>query len=242
MKVLIAADWREINEYEYYIMALKDLGIRDVFLSLDPEKAKDADGIVIPGSKCDVNPALWGEAPQGAVYIDDHLDQAQWAIMDLAVALGIPVIGMCRGIQFINVYYGGSLIQHLASADAHKPFNPDRYHKIHNVPGSFMHTLYGPEVLVNSRHHQAVGRIGTGLQAVSLWHCDKNSNRNATENWEKEVVDVLVHQVHNVIGLQWHPEKMMYLGDEKNRKTGKIMMTYFIHRVENYHLNKKAIN
>ena len=236
---MIAADWREINEYEYYIMALKDLGIRDVFLSLNVEKAKDVDGIIIPGSRCDVNPAFWNEEPSGAVYIDDALDQAQWEIMDFATSAGIPVIGMCRGIQFINVYYGGSLIQHLHSAYAHKAFNPDRYHKICNTPGSFMEELYGPEVLVNSRHHQAVGRVGKGLKVAASWRCEDVTGRALTEDWEEEVVDVLVHETHNVIGLQWHPEKMMYLGDKNARKTGERMMRYYLHRVEEYHHQRK---
>ena len=146
------------------------------------------------------------------------------------------MIGMCRGIQFINVYFGGSIIQHLHSAAAHKACTPDQFHKLYTTPGTFMEELYGESLMVNTRHHQAVGRIGKGLQVAARWICEDTTGRAEAENWEREVVDVLVHECHPIIGLQWHPERMMYTGITKERKeTGKKMMEYYMDMVRKYH-------
>ena len=60
INILLADKEGAINDFEYYVMALKDLGAWDVRLSLDPKKAEDADGIIVPGSYNDINPAIWG--------------------------------------------------------------------------------------------------------------------------------------------------------------------------------------
>lgn len=243
LSVLLADHEKSINEFAYYVMALKDLGIWDVRLSLNPEKAEDADGIILPGSYNDINPALWGEDVNGALRIDDSLDDGQRKIMDLAVEKHIPVLGICRGIQYLNVYFGGSIIQDLRSASAHTARTPDRYHRIHTTPGSFMEELYGESLMVNTRHHQAAGsRVGEGLQVAARWVCEEDGWEKADRekaDWEKEVIDVLVHETLPITGLQWHPEKMMYLGlTAEHKETGQKMMEYFIGQVEAYHETK----
>ncbi|MDY3239738.1 MAG: gamma-glutamyl-gamma-aminobutyrate hydrolase family protein [Anaerovoracaceae bacterium] len=236
INILLADKEGTINGFEYYVMALKDLGAWDVRLSLDPEKAEDVDGIIVPGSYNDINPALWGEEVCGAVKIDDELDEGQQRILDIACKKEIPVLGMCRGIQFINVYFGGTINQHLKAAEAHTTRIPDRFHKLYTTPGTFMEKLYGESLMVNSRHHQAVGRVGEGLQVAARWVCEDTTGRAEKEGWEKEVVDVLVHESHPIIGLQWHPERMMYTGITKERKeTGKKMLEYYMDMVRKYH-------
>ena len=74
---------------------------------------KDADSVVLPGSLHDMNPVLWGEENQHANDVSNELDQIQWDIMKLAIPKKKPILGICRGIQFINVYFGGTLVQDL---------------------------------------------------------------------------------------------------------------------------------
>ncbi|MCI6013347.1 MAG: gamma-glutamyl-gamma-aminobutyrate hydrolase family protein [Firmicutes bacterium] len=238
LRMLIADKETEKTGFEYYFKAMHDLGVEDIVQSIDTEKAEGVDGIILPGSYSDINPAIWGEKVSGAVKIDDELDEGQRKILDLAIEKGIPVIGMCRGIQFINVYFGGTIIQDLHCAEAHKTCDPDRYHQIYTTPGSFMETLYGESVMVNSRHHQAVGKIGKGLQIAARWICDDTTGRAEEENWEKETVDVLVHETYQIIGLQWHPEKMMYLGNPTQQADGRKMLEYYLDQVRSYHAKK----
>ena len=100
---MIAAAKTAIEEYKDYIDAFKRLGA-EPFLSLSEEELAEADALVLPGSRQDMNPKLWGEEDQGSNDINDELDSAQLTLMDLAMEKEMPVLGICRGMQFLNVY------------------------------------------------------------------------------------------------------------------------------------------
>ena len=230
MRFVIADDPRNPNEVVNYIYAFKELGVSDVFPSLNTKHLEEADGMILPGSVCDINPALWGEENTHCNGINDALDAGQKAMMDKAIELGIPVIGMCRGIQFINVYFGGSLIQHLNAYLAHRHYSPDRYHRVLTEPGSFLEELYGPELMVNSRHHQAVGRIGKGLKRIARWEpCDWE---HPQEDWETESTEAIQHETLPIIGLQWHPERSWCLDYDQKKANGEKMLKYFMNLCE----------
>ena len=231
MKFVIADDPRNPNEVINYIYAFKELGVRDIFPSLDPKQLEDADGMILPGSVCDINPALWGEENTHCNGVNDALDAGQTAMMDKAIEMGIPVIGMCRGIQFINVYFGGGLIQHLNSFLAHRYYIPDRYHRVLFEEGSFLQELYGSnELMVNSRHHQAVGRIGKGLKRIARWEpCEWE---HPQEDWEPVTTEALQHETLPIIGLQWHPERSWCFDYDEKKANGEKMLKYFMNLCE----------
>lgn len=226
MRLLIANDPRDPNEVINYISAFRTLGVEDVFSSYDPKKLEECDGLVLPGSYSDINPARWGEENVACKRVDDALDQAQWDLMDKAIEMGIPIIGMCRGIQFINVYFGGTLIQDLNASAAHRHYDPDRYHRVLIEPGSFLEELFGSELLVNSRHHQAVGKIGKGLKRIARW--EPTEKDQAEENWEPVTTEALQHETYPIIGLQWHPERSYCMAYDQYKKDGETMLRYYI--------------
>ena len=163
------------------------------------------DGLLLPGG-VDIAPALYREAPHPKLgKVDDALDQAEMALARWALAEGLPLLGICRGIQTLNVAAGGSLYQDLPSqfpgALRHSFSPPDyprthRAHAVHVEPGSRLAGILGArETMVNSRHHQAVRDLATGF-VVSARAPD-----GVIEGIESG-------DVRFAVGVQWHPESL----------------------------------
>ena len=215
-KLMIAGLVTADDDYEDYKKAFEELG-HEPLISLQMEDLDLADVLILPGSGQDMNPKLWGEKDQCSNDINDELDAVQWALMDKAIEKGKPILGICRGMQFINVYFGGSLIQDLPCSDSHKMAIPEHYHDVLHLPGTFMEKLYGESSEVNTRHHQGLGRIGEGLQVVSIWN-----------DGEDSVAEAIACQPHTILGLQWHPEKMFLYGDETQRRDAEKLLEWFL--------------
>jgi putative glutamine amidotransferase len=155
------------------------------------------DGLLLTGGG-DVAPALYGAEPAPETAgCDDERDHAEVALVQAAMAARIPILAVCRGIQILNVACGGTLVQHLPAVTAQPHLVIDRprevVHSVELQPGSDLRRIVGVDSLgVNSLHHQAVNRIGTGLRPVA-WAGDGT-------------VEALEDQAGWVIGVQWHPE------------------------------------
>lgn len=215
-KLMIAGLVTTDDDYKDYCKAFEQLG-KEPFISLAVKDLSEADALILPGSGQDMNPKLWGEEDQCSNDINDELDGLQWALMDQALGEGKPILGICRGMQFINVYFGGTLIQDLPCGNLHKMTTPENYHDVLHLPGTFMSELYGEISEVNSRHHQGVGRIGEPLHVVSLWN-----------DGEDSVVEAIACEASAVLGLQWHPEKMFLYGNEAQRDDAAKLFRWFL--------------
>ncbi len=159
-------------------------------------------GLVLLGGS-DVNPARYGEARQaGTDEPDDARDELECALIADALERDVPVLAICRGLQILNVQHGGTLVQHLDSSARHRQSNPENRgapaHAIEIVPATRLSAIVeGAERLdVNSRHHQAIARPGSGL-IVSARDGD-DGTIEAVERPDKRFV----------LGVQWHPENM----------------------------------
>jgi putative glutamine amidotransferase len=160
------------------------------------------DGILLPGSDSDVDPALYGQDPlPGLGSIHPIKDSTDLALLQEAEARNIPVLAICFGMQSLNVSRGGTLIQDLHSqlpqAIKHDQGTPrDRKsHKVFIREGSFIHNLAGAtSELVNSHHHQAVDKLGHDLLATA------STSDGVVEAMEDSRPD------RWVVGVQWHPE------------------------------------
>ena len=131
-----------------------------------------------------------------AVAIDRDRDQAELALLDAFSKAGKPVLAICRGHQVVNVWLGGSLILDLPSDAAlfQHSEEGDQAHPVRAAEGSLLRRLYGPVFLVNSSHHQALGRLGRGLSATA-WS-------------EGGVIEGAEHESLPLICVQFHPERM----------------------------------
>ena len=121
-------------------------------------------------------------------------DAFEIALLDAAVNNGLPVLGICRGPQLINISAGGTLHQHLpehAATDGPPDATP---HTVTTTEGSRLREMYGPEVAVNSLHHQAVDQLG--------------DDYIATAHSPDGIIEGIEHTELPILGVQWHPELM----------------------------------
>ena len=191
-----------------------------------PAKPEMFDGLLLPGG-VDIDPARYGRENEGSVGICRELDELQFTLLDWFVRMKKPVFGICRGHQLINVYFGGTLIQHLPTADAHardpeeepslpagRGRAPDRRNVSRNREGSWIASVYGEVFAHNSSHHQAVERPGRGLIVDSYCVDD-------------DVVEAMHHESLPVFSVQWHPERMCLAKKRDDMADGLPVLAFF---------------
>ena len=176
-----------------------------------PEALEVIDALILPGGG-DVDPAHYGGVRHDANYgISPERDGFELALARAALARrDLPILCICRGMQLLNVALGGDLVSHIPDhyGEKVKHRHPELKPVVHPVrlaPDSGLASILGAtELIVHSVHHQAVGRLGTGLRAVA-WSPDG-------------VVEAVESANHRfLIAVQWHPE-LGALGDERQRR------------------------
>jgi putative glutamine amidotransferase len=181
-----------VNEYA---QAITEAGGLPVYLPLHVDPADYAgrlDGILLTGGT-DVEPARYGAQPEPATFVPEPArDQLEMAFVDLAASEELPVLGICRGLQLLNVWGGGTLHQHVPDHARFDVGSDARVDEVTLEPGSLLHELYGPTVTVNSLHHQTVDRVAGG------WRVGARSAAGDVEGLE--------WPDHEMVAVQWHPE------------------------------------
>jgi gamma-glutamyl-gamma-aminobutyrate hydrolase PuuD len=156
------------------------------------------DALLLSGGG-DIDPSYYGMPRSPMVDgVDAERDEWELALLASAFDLGLPVLGICRGAQLINVAAGGTLVPHLPDITAEIHRSPDERglpsHAVRVQAGSRVARVLELDMIdVNSLHHQAVAQLGAGLSAVA-W-----SHDGVTEAIE-------THDRRRAIGVQWHPE------------------------------------
>jgi len=186
------------------------------------------DGLLLSGGG-DIYSQLYGEAPHPSVesYDLEH-DRYEIALVKKAAEWQIPILGICRGCQLMNVAFGGSLIQDIPSQVPQSTVNHNQEearevatHPVKIKPESRLHQITGAEqILVNSFHHQAIKNIAPGFEAVA-WAEDEMIE--AIESTEGKAI----------LGVQWHPENGAVAGDA-------VMINLFRYLVDEAALFEKA--
>lgn len=153
-------------------------------------------GLVLAGGG-DVQASFYGGNPSLCELVDQARDDLDFGLLEIAVDRRVPVLGICRGIQVMNVHFGGTLVEHLEghSARDDEGKKVDSRHEISVLAGTRLHAMLDAESLVvNSAHHQAIGELGKGLLVSAL------ANDGTIEAAE-------LPGEHFVLGVQWHPER-----------------------------------
>ncbi len=180
-----------------------------------PDLAEVA-GLLLAGGG-DIHPRHWdaAEAVHGEAEVDDERDLFEIPLIRRAWDANLPILGICRGEQVLNVALGGSMVQHVPEHYACEPSRhqhgtpdvPDMHHRVQLAPGSRLRALLGEDVfLVNSRHHQAVKRVAPALVAVG-WHLDTVHPETGPLVEALEAAD----PARWAFGVQWHPENLVGL-------------------------------
>jgi putative glutamine amidotransferase len=187
---------------EPYVAALRAAEARVVLLPPgqpgdDPDEVlAPFDGLLLAGGG-DIEPARYGAADHPAQYgIDPERDQLELELAGAAVRLGLPVLGICRGVQLLNVAFGGTLVQHLPDGDGQVVHRDEAKQTMHGVEveqGSRLAEALGQlQAQCRSHHHQGLDRIGDGFRPVA-WAPDG-------------LVEGIERDQGWTVGVLWHPE------------------------------------
>ena len=187
--------------HEYVTSVLVAGGIPLLISPTPPELAKRAieslDGLLLTGG-ADISPACYGASVEPETNgVDDDRDRSELALVAAAIERGIPILGICRGAELVNVAFGGTLRQHLPAEDGVRHTQPrKRYETVHRVlleVGSLIVEVVGSKELdVNSIHHQGIEVVGHELDPVG--------------RAEDGLVEVIESREQRVLAVQWHPE------------------------------------
>ncbi len=191
---------------------------------------RKVDGLVMTGGG-DVDPQLYDreDGIHIAQEVDEARDRFELELIDRALYRGIPLLGICRGAQLINVSRGGSLLLDVEAngySSHRKLASGDRRHAVHVDPTSRLHEIVGAmEGEVNSSHHQAIDTPGEGLRVVA------RSAEGVVEalEWERPA------QRPFLLLVQWHPERMQ---DVENSFARNVIQR-FAHEVQRFTLKKE---
>ena len=205
----------------HYVPALKAAGWKGpiTLSAMDdpPPSLEGVCGVLLTGG-LDIDPAHWdpNEAVHPTAEVDRPRDDREIPVIRAAWEKHLPILGICRGHQILNVALGGSMIQDIPTAtgsasELHNhgtPEIPELRHTISATHGSRLAQLLGAHsVAVNSRHHQAVKRLAKGLKATAFHPQTLHEGQALIEGMEAEDPD------RWVVGVQWHPENLVALPD-----------------------------
>ena len=164
------------------------------------------DGLLISGGDFDIDPSFYGqEIKSNKVQTIPKRTEFEINLIDLFIKTQKPILGICGGCQLINVYFKGTLIQDIKSNIEHEQPNPRNQtsHSVSIIKNTFLSTIIKKEkIKVNSAHHQAVKRVGSGL----------NVNAIASDGVIEGIED---KNLNFCIGLQWHPEFLIEESDKQ---------------------------
>lgn len=222
---LVQARWGSWDRPAYllakeYVAAVQRAGALALIVPPDesvehnPDQVLDVvDGLMLAGGS-DIDPSAYGQEPHPETKLTvPERDRAELALARAAAARDMPVLGICRGMQLLNVAFGGTLYQHLPDDVGHTEHrrnlgsfeNSD--HDVRLAPGSLAARAAGEELHgAKSHHHQGVARIGEGLQTTGISVLDDLP----------EAIEAPAQRF--VLGVQWHPE-----ADERSKLIGALV-------------------
>jgi len=207
MRIALTLDRDADPEVNDYVRSLEAAGIprSSIEVIMPPSQPREPFDALLLGGGVDVDPARYGTRllEAGNVEVDPERDELDFSLLDAALRDGRPVLGICRGIQVINVALGGTLVQDLGierpSEVVHQNDGDEKArldHRVAILPGTRLASIAGAgQLAVNSRHHQAIASVAPGL-AVSATAPDgvPEAVESTREPW--------------LMAVQWHPENL----------------------------------
>jgi len=171
-------------------------GITPLFVHEASRRPKEFDALVISGG-IDICPHLYGGT--GSLICNEGRDRMELELLEIAIQRDLPVLGICRGMQLMNVYFGGKLHPDLTDLDLNYPHpnSPLPLNEIEILPTTKLRTiLQSGSIRANALHHQAIASLGSGLRVNAY---DRN-----------RIIQGIEHEERFLIGVQWHPEYLPY--------------------------------
>ncbi|MFR7592416.1 MAG: gamma-glutamyl-gamma-aminobutyrate hydrolase family protein [Longibaculum sp.] len=184
------------------------LSVSDHFEIID-EQIQHIDGLLLIGGE-DVNPLYYHENWQFEQdESDSRRDEYEMELIKKCTDQRIPILGICRGLQIINVAFGGTLYQDNQKISEyifqHRQKERRDYptHSIRINKDSFLYPIFGDKVMVNSFHHQSIKKIADDFRVVA--------------RSEDSIIEAIQHNYLNICGVQWHPENMCLRSEQMQK-------------------------
>lgn len=177
----------------------EDRAVLDQYLNL-------IEGLLLTGGD-DLDPKCYGEENQGlSKQISALRDSVELYCIEKAIERKLPILGICRGLQILNVYFGGTLVQDIPSQmettinhQNKSSVGAERHHEVDLIHGSTLHDIVGQDSLqVNSRHHQCIKVLGRDFKIAA----------KAPDG----IIEAIEMPEKNILAVQWHPENLRGLG------------------------------
>jgi len=215
---------RSVKQYEDAVRQAGGEPVRIELVQAPAEirqQLESCDAVLLPGSKADVDPRKYREARhEKTEEIDPTREAVDHLLLDDAYEKRKPVLGICYGLQSLNVYRSGSLVQHIVSPTNHGAGRAvPNAHVVKIDHGSQLAEIVGVRdsepIAVNSSHHQSAKVAGNGLRVVA--HSPSDGIIEALEGTASD---------HFVLAVQWHPERSVQDGPEVAESAEKIFRAF----------------
>lgn len=167
------------------------------------------DALLLPGGG-DITPGFYGQENHSSHSIDTELDILQLQALDYFVRSKKPILGICKGMQLINIYFGGTLTQDLSERIRHQIAEGDVLHPSYVQEDCVLSRLYGSRFQINSNHHQAIDRLGKGLRVV--------------QTSDDGIIEGITHDTLPIFAVQWHPERLADIRTKKASLSGNLLL------------------
>lgn len=188
-------------------LSLKMVGAKAIFLDSKNKAVSCLDALILSGG-ADVEPSRYGEDLDGLIDYDPQRDSFELDVLQQMLAQKKPVMGICRGLQLLNVGLGGTLHTEIAKVYdieyTPRSFLSKAFYRktVFIEPDSFLEPLTSKhQMRVNSIHHQSINKLGQGLK------------RSAYDQYD--IIQAVEDRARKIYGVQWHPEFMMYRRDQQ---------------------------
>lgn len=202
-----------------YITPFIERGVSTIILPLKDANLQqllyECDAFLIPGGD-DIDPKYYNEENTDSKGIDASVDEIDEKVIKHALKYKKPLLGICRGLQSITVFLGGSLHQDIKKAG----LQHDEYEHTHLVHNEMTHEFcknFKEDFVINSYHHQAANKIPEDFVVLFKHH---------------EIIEAMMHKELPILALQWHPERLFT--EESN-----IIFDYFCLEAKKYHNEKQ---